>query len=218
MNSEVIGSWLIAYTLLVCCISSLATRSKLISSMSFLWMWENMMLFKWFYPLFELTQVFCRLMTLKLRSQDDVWLCDTAWAIDESLPTFTAGIALNSSAGCKSFEFSCQCRGFHKLMETSPTLPAHLPRWRQRRECFWYYEGIPGPRVKTIRHSFSIGSNIFCRLEGTFCPPLPLLLEGRGRLPPAPRSGVPAPVHAFNLISRYFVLQFSQMINYQWNY
>ena len=80
-------------------------------------------------------------------------------------------------------------------METSPALPAHLPRWRQRRECFWCYEGIPGPLVETIRHSFSNGRNIVCRLEGTFGPPCPSALRAGGSCP------LPAPVPAFLAIA-----------------
>jgi len=146
--------------------------------MAFLWMWENMILFKWFCPLFDLTQVFSRLMTLKLRSQDDVdngivwysmsnkWICGLPLSLQElhwiHLQEWWFWLSFSAWHQC------LHCRDLWLLevlwvplpmlcipqMETSPTLPAHLPRCRQRWECFRCYEGIPSPLAGTARQNF----------------------------------------------------------------
>ena len=200
----------------MCCINSLATRSKLISSMAILWMWENMMLFKWFCPPFDLTQGPGLLSSLdteaplaRWRQKGIMWYSmSNEWI--SGLPTFCRRNCIKYI--CKSWLLLVVIYYFHldssgciverlmmvgflwvslpmpwiSQMETSLTLPAHLPRWRQKWEGFRCYEETPCPLVGTIRHNFSNGSNICCRLEGTSAP-----------LPPASRAGAAAPCPPF---------------------
>ena len=139
-------------------------------------------------------------------------LCERHCAIQHEqlmnlCPLIAAGIALNSCARVVIlviiFSLTSVVAGWTSLrllevprvqsptpwisqMETSQTLPAHLFRWRQNWTCFWCYDRLPCPLVETIRHSFSNGSNISCRLEGTFCPSCLSASRAGGSAAPCP--------------------------------